>query len=194
MTTKELFAQGNYSTENYLNRERFISYYNQLKIINDIHPHNILEIGKGNGFIERNLPKQITYESVDNDKTTNPTYLCDLKEFVQPKVYDLVIAFEILEHIGYREAINNLRQLIEFNKCVAISIPERGYNLVINNKHLLSRPRFIKETFCKEHLWEINVDGLTLKDFLNDVKVKPIVSFVDSKDTYRRYFIFKGSD
>jgi len=64
-----------YNFNKYVNKERFMSYYYQLKCIYDIKPKRILEIGPGNNFLRNNLKDNFKIKTMDIDPELNSDFI-----------------------------------------------------------------------------------------------------------------------
>ena len=62
-----------YFTEAYDTKERFISYWHQIKEITKLNPKRVLEIGIGNGFACKYLrDRKVKVVTLDRDDRLNP--------------------------------------------------------------------------------------------------------------------------
>lgn len=130
-----------YSGEKYDDLSRFISYFYQANLAQEVFEYNtntrmdtnntnkILEIGKGNGFFSDYLKKnsyQVT--TCDFDKNLSPDIVADVRSLPIPdNSFDLVTAFEILEHIPFEDLPKALGELRRISKKYAIiSLPYRS--------------------------------------------------------------------
>ena len=59
--------------------------------------HDVLEIGPGNGWVKDRLPACNSYTTVSLEPPAD--YVCDIREFVPPTRFDVIIAFEVMEHV-----------------------------------------------------------------------------------------------
>ncbi len=162
-----------YKHTNYDDLGRFISYYQQVKFITDLNPDNVLEIGIGNKMLvnylkEHNLPIQ----TCDIDKNLDPDFLGDIRDLpVESESFEVVCAFQILEHIPFDEVGKALDELSRVSKkYVIISVPYTAihFELIIRStityrlfkKHKISL-FFALEKFSRfweyngQHYWEM---------------------------------------
>ena len=109
-----------------INENRFSSLFMQIKSVTNLsNVKNILEIGPGNQFFST-IIKMLGYEIKTNDikKRTNPNYLGDIREIKIEEKFDLVVAFEVLQHIPFNELKSTLIKLGNISdKYILISLP-----------------------------------------------------------------------
>ena len=94
-----------YFSEKYLTKERFLSYYYQVKPILELKPKTILEIGKGNGIVSNTL-KQAGFKvtTADIAEDLKPDKICSIDELskcFKENSFDLVLCCEVLEHLPF---------------------------------------------------------------------------------------------
>jgi len=196
-----------YNSSSYDNLERFISYFNQKKLITEacekINNPTILEIGKGNGFLYNYLKSHgYNIKSFDIAEDLIPDYVGDLLE-LERKVnskFDVVCCFEVLEHLKYEDMPEILNQMANItNGKIIISVPQaRLYlslwikiNLLRPATVYLSLPFPIKHKFDGQHYWELGKKNFSEKKFRNLLKQRfsIIDEFTHPLDPYHKYFI-----
>jgi SAM-dependent methyltransferase len=84
----------------------------------------LLDIGSSNQKRYYRFFPNYLIETLDIDKTVNPTYVADI-QFEKPnKKYDIIIAFQVLEHIPDTDkALNNISKLLTDKGLFIASIP-----------------------------------------------------------------------
>lgn len=115
-----------YNPKDYESFNRWVDYWVQFELIQKSTPTSILEIGKGTGVLEFLLKKQgYRYISADIEKALKPDLVCDITKIpVKDNSFDLVCAFEVLEHLPYDDFETALLELKRVaRKKVIISIP-----------------------------------------------------------------------
>jgi ubiquinone/menaquinone biosynthesis C-methylase UbiE len=189
---------------------RFISYYYQCKTVLDLNPSTVLEIGIGNKTVSNYLKEAgVKVTTCDFDKELNPDVVADIRDLSHFKdnSFDVVVAFEILEHLPWEEVDKALKELKRVSKkYVVISVPWTGwfFNMSLDlpfNKKLLGE-RYLNIGFLisrffanmkprKEHFWEIGFKNYPLskikakfKLYLNIEKEYQIKS-----NRYHHFFI-----
>jgi len=88
---------------------------------------SILEIGPGSGYFAT-ITKSIGYsiKTADIKARTNPDYLGDFREVKISERFDLVAAFEMLQHLPYTDLPSTLKKLAALSdRYVLVSIPAR---------------------------------------------------------------------
>jgi hypothetical protein len=159
--------KGHYEFDQYGFEERFISYYWQFKKVLGLKPESILEIGVGDGvfgdFVKRNTT--IFYQSLDIAPDLKPDLMGSVTDIPVPEnSYDVVCAFEVLEHIPFEEFEKGVSEMMRVTKKYAvISVPHFGpsvsFSLKVPFVPLLRfsfKIPFPKtHTFNGQHYWEI---------------------------------------
>lgn len=105
---------------------QFLSFFYQQKTIKDLDKKNILEIGIGNKFLTNYLKSDdIKITTCDIDKDLNPDYVADIRKLpFKDNSFDLVVAFEVLEHLPFADFEIALKEIKRVSQeYVAISLP-----------------------------------------------------------------------
>jgi len=196
-----------YNFMNYIDKERFLSYYTQLELISEINPQSILDIGIGAKILEKLLPGYIKYTGLDFDIDLHPNVQGNIEILpFKDKSFDLVACFEVLEHLPFNRFISTLKELKRVSKrFVIISLPYANlkfkfssYLPIVHNIDIqLLVPKFYeKHEFDGEHYWEVgkkNYSINTIKKTLEQVfTIKK--SFVSKDNTYHVFFILENRD
>lgn len=172
----KLQVAANHYNINYDNQGRFISYWHQINEVLKLKPKTVLEIGIGTSLVSDYLKKQgICVVTVDINLKLRPNIAASILNLpIKGNSFDIVICFQVLEHIPFEyfsPAIGELQRITK--KYVLISLPnrKRHFYLCIKiypgiQKELkftlpyLSLPRHI---FDGEHYWEIGKKGFPLQ-------------------------------
>lgn len=156
--------------------ERFMySYYLQFKCISELGDDvsSILEIGPGAGYcasFARGL--NYDYTTIDIDERVDPDILADFNTDPIDGSWDLVCAFEMLEHSPYERFRPNLEKMKSLSKrFIFISLPYEGHHFYLRFElPKFSLPKFLNR-FRGQHAiqwfseWpltkdkEINLEG-----------------------------------
>jgi SAM-dependent methyltransferase len=200
--------QDHYFKTDYDNKERFFSYWHQIDEVLSHNYREILEIGKGNGFVSNYLigrgKKIFTF---DIDKDLNPDVVGDVSEIpFCRESFDVVACYEVLEHLPYENFHVALKELYRISKShVILSLPDRGgraykFHIQIPKlgeiKRLITIPRLkpIEWKFDGEHHWEIGTRGYPIKKIISQIKKS---NFLIRKNyrlfefPYHRFFLLK---
>lgn len=181
MQTKQV-PRDHYSFSVYMDSRRWHSLWIQLKKISELAPARVLEIGPGAGILKSVAKVSgIEITTVDHDLELNPDYVGSLQRLpFSDASYDLVCAFQVLEHLEYQKAIDAVLEMARVSaKHIFISLP----NAQITWRYQLYLPKFgelrfmfprplwrpTKHRYDGEHYWEINKKGYELKKILKDL-------------------------
>ncbi|PIT93676.1 methyltransferase type 11 [Candidatus Falkowbacteria bacterium CG10_big_fil_rev_8_21_14_0_10_43_11] len=194
-----------YNFIKYSSLDRWASYYYQLNEIVKLQVENMLEIGIGEkvlgNYIKNN--SDIIYRSLDLAADLRPDIVGSVVDIpVKDQSFDLVAAFEVLEHLPFNEFEKALLEINRITKNYAvISLPHFGPPI----KFLLKLP-FIKEikiagkifwpvrhAFNGQHYWEIGKKSYSFR------KIKSIIGryfiikkhFVPFENQYHHFFVLE---
>jgi 2-polyprenyl-3-methyl-5-hydroxy-6-metoxy-1,4-benzoquinol methylase len=202
----------NHYKESYDNKERFISYFNQKNLVLSLikkfpNPKDVkvLEIGKGNGFLDEYLRKNgVNIKTLDISPDLKPDIVGDIltiNETLKDK-FDIVVCFETLEHIKYEDAVKAVEEISKLTtKYFIMSVPQ--YNLYFSFwfklpilqtiKYIFQIPFPAKHTFDGQHYWELGKAGYSvskvrvmLKRFFN-----LNYEYTDPLDHYHHFFVLE---
>lgn len=171
-------AEGFYDFDSYITRERWLSYWYQLRATLKYRPGSVLEIGCGSGATTQMLRQMgVEVTTFDFDPGLNPDISGDVREaeaLVGTGKFDLVCAFQVLEHIPYADFRPTLAQLGRIaRRNVIISLPHWGYPVELRGQLLKKRfslsfarklTRPMKWTFDGQHHWELGTKGHSLAE------------------------------
>lgn len=197
-----------YSGNNMDTPEQFASYLNQVQLVTKYTKlkGQVLEIGKGLGFLEFYLEK-LQYEviTIDYDKSLNPDMLIDITKGVGlvPKSFDTICAFEVFEHMPYVTYLKVLEELKEVTRNkIIISLPVCSVNGYITCK--LRKMKFYKSinipAFWRtdqnknlyQHHWEIGIYSYMISKIRKDFNSLDLVieqeGYVEG-NPYHKYFV-----
>lgn len=196
-----------YLNKKYASLERFISYFYQIDAIRKLQAHSILFIGVGDGLVANLLKKSCRVMTMDIDPDLNPDIVGDIRSLpFADKEFDIVCAFEVLEHIPLDDARLALKEMNRVSKsAILISVPHRrsGFEVVFKfpfirtifrkdfiRLALLLPVRFPGFAISKQHYWEIDGWSLSLRHFRNLLKLHfcIISEKTPCLDPYRRFF------
>ncbi|MDD4381955.1 MAG: methyltransferase domain-containing protein [Candidatus Dojkabacteria bacterium] len=168
-------------TKAYDSPRRFISYYYQCEIVINLKPKTVLEVGVGNKTVSNYL-KEMELDVKTCDIEMPADYKLDVREMSKLKddSFDVVIAYEILEHIPWEDLDKALLELRRVSKkYVVISVPWTGWPFNINIQTPIGKDFnlgfWISRFFANmkprnEHCWEIGFKNYPLKKIRNKLK------------------------
>ena len=157
-----------YDFERYDDRERWMSYWHQIRVVLAVRPKTVLEIGPGSGVFRSYLRSAgITVKTLDIDATREVDYVADITKLDEALpaglTFDAVCAFQVLEHLP----------LADFETCLAgiarrarphvfVSLPYRGLRVRMSlwwGDHTLSLGHKLmlpwRHAPIPEHHWEL---------------------------------------
>lgn len=202
-----------YFKKKYEDIERFISYFQQVSLIKEFSSpgKKILEIGKGSGLISDYLKRSgFDLTTCDFDKNLEPDIIADIRSLpIGDNAFEIVTAFEVLEHIPFEDFPKALEQLKKVSKkYVIISLPYRSTSLEFVLKFPGIRTLFKREfisLFLRwplkfggintsgQHYWEIDNDKWRLSKIRSVLKekfkilkeIRPVLN------SYHKFFILE---
>ncbi len=199
-----------YASEKYNTKERFNSYFYQIKEVISYNPKSVLEIGVGNSFVSEYLKKKgLKVTTLDCDENLNPDKVGSVLSLpFLDSSFELVICFQVLEHLPYDDFTKALKEIYRVTKRSAIlSLPdvERCFKFFFTNddsyeiKKYIEMPRKKKpiHLLCGEHHWEIGKDGYPLGKIcnsINSVGFEVLRTYRIFENTYHRIFVLNKSN
>ncbi len=194
-----------YNFKKYSHLGRWVSYWHQLDEILNCHPKNILEIGVGNKVVANFLKSNtnIKYTSLDIAEDLNPDIIGSINNIPLPdNSFDVVCAFEVLEHLPFEKFEQSLKELKRVSKkYTLISLPHFGPMVKFSFKIPFTKeikfafkiPYHTKHKFNGQHYWEIGKKGY------NQNKIKSVLDkffiikkdFIPFENQYHHFYILK---
>lgn len=207
--SKKQVERSHYQFGRYLKKPRWASIWHQVDEVLSAEPKSVLEIGPGPGALtvllqQFGIP---LVETLDIDPDLTPDYVAsaDMLPFADDQ-YDVVCAFQMLEHIPYEMSLSIFREMsrVARNK-VIISLPDahlRGtISLHISKMGSVELPVFIPSIwrrphyFDGQHYWEINKKGYALARIQGDLEgCTGLVlerTYRVKENMYHRFFVWK---
>lgn len=195
-------------------KEHWHSYWIQQKLIEEFvnKDDNILEIGIGSAFCSNYLKsRHYPVTTLDIDKDKNPDIVANICTDKVDYTYDVILAFEVFEHIPFSCFSRVLSKISSQNvKKIILSIPERKFYLLkfslkILNKELsfqvpLTRnklPQLFKKRYklYKTHNWELNYSSKYTRKKLENLFSKngfEILESVKSNQNNHVFFVLRN--
>jgi len=195
-----------YNFNKYVDKDRWMSYYYQIGLINKLNTKNILEIGAGINFLKKYFSDiKINYKTLDIAKELNPDILGSVTKIpLKANSFDLVCAFQVLEHLPFNKFEKCLKEMLRVaKKDILISLPynriqffkfELKIPLIPKIHIVFNLPLFFKKfKFDGEHYWEIGAKGYSLRKIKKIMgryfKIKEIIHPYENK--YHLFFILE---
>lgn len=194
-----------YKFGKYTKIDRWSSYFYQLREILSRNPSSVLEVGVGEGIVRDYLKSHttISYKSLDIADDLSPDIVGSVTEIPLPdSSFDLVCAFEILEHLpfdNFEKAVSELFRISR--KDVLISLPHFGPPVFLDFKiPFLPRIRFSfkihypqKHVFNGQHYWEIGKKGYPAYMIRTILKKYGNITseYVPFENEYHHFFILE---
>ncbi len=194
-----------YSFGSYAHPGRFASYFYQLREIHDANPVSVLEVGVGDAVIGNYIRDntELKYTSIDVAADVNPDVIGSVLALpFEDKSFDVVCAFEVLEHIPFEsfdKAISEMARVAR-NR-VLVSVPHFGPPV----KFLIKIP-FLPEmsfafkipyhplhTWNGQHYWELGKKGYSKKAVIATMSKygKVLKDYVPFENQYHHFFILE---
>lgn len=169
---KRQVAAEHYEVASYDTLERWISYWYQVRTIAPLGDRSVLHVGVGNGTVPWLLRTQLGMDvtTTDYDARLNPDVTADVRALdahFEAKQFDVVCAFQVLEHLPFADFEGALRQLARVarrhvvfsipnnGKTVALRVDVGGHKLAIGRKIPMNRAW----AFDGQHHWEVGTRG-----------------------------------
>lgn len=179
-----------YFSDQYFSKYQLFSLSEQISLLysycTEFTDPNILEIGKGNGFVADFFKKaHFNIKTFDINANLEPDIvgnILDLSTLISVKS-DIILCSEVLEHIDFNYFEVSLEQLrLAANKYVIITLPEFkkffGVNMQIRvpKFKVFSFPLFLKIRGNKQlgsgHFWEIDYSQETNRSSIEKIITK----------------------
>jgi len=206
MNENKQVNKSHYEFEHYMNKARWISVWHQLDEVIRLKPENVLEIGPGPGLFKHTASLfGLKVETLDLDPDLNPDHVGSATALpFADNTYDMVCAFQMLEHLPYEEALLAFREMTRVSrKHVVISLPDAKivwrYQFHIPKlgafEFFLPQPTLSgrQHNFNGEHYWEISKKNYSLvriiKDFSEYISLVKTYQVRENPD--HRFFVFQ---
>ena len=198
-------SKSHYSFGRYGFEGRFVSYYWQLYEVLNLNPQSVLEVGVGDkvfgNFIKDNTG--VAYTSVDIAVDLKPDVVGSVLALpFGDKSFDVVCAFEVLEHLPFEDVDKALHELARVaKKFVVISVPHFGPMLSLSFKIpllptvqlALKLPYPRAHVFNGQHYWELGKKGYPprrLRALLTS-QGRIVRDYVPFNSAYHHFFVLE---
>ena len=200
-------SKKHYTFFSYNSLERWSSYWYQLKEILSLDPKSVLELGLGDSVVANYIKSNtnINYKSIDIAKDLHPDIIGDVRSMpLADNSFDIVCAFEVLEHIPFEDfnvALGELKRVA--SKYILISLPHWGRHFSL--KLFLPKLKYIKwyykfdkkpieHKFNGQHYWEIGKKGYPLVRIKSCIERSGLVlikDYISLESPYHHFFVIK---
>ncbi len=206
MEVKKQVGHNHYEFERYMEKARWNSVWHQLDEVIRLKPENVLEIGAGAGIFKHTASLfGIRVETLDIDPELKPDHIGSATELsFLDKTYDVVCAFQMLEHLPYTDSLCAFREMARVSrKNIVISLPDSKilwrYRFHVPKlgtfDKLIPRPSLVtrQHKFDGEHYWEISKKGFSLSRVISDFSewASLLKTYRVLENPYHRFFVFK---
>lgn len=168
---KPQVSRKHYEFRSYCQKDRWVSYHCQLEAIFAAEPATVLEVGVGDGVVRSYLRNwtDIAYTGVDVAEDLNPDVVGNVLGLpFEDNSFDVVCAFEVLEHLPFEQfevALKEMKRVAK--KRILLSLPHFGPPIKFSCKvPFLPEMRIAwkvpyprTHVFDGEHYWEIGKRG-----------------------------------
>lgn len=213
MKYKKQVSKSHYDFDEYLNQERWISYFHQIyevvKIAKKLKKKSlkILEIGIGDKTVSSILETQgMRVTTMDIDSQLNPDMVGSLPNIpVKAKQkFDCIICSQVLEHVAYKDSEKTLSNMSGIAKYAVISVPHKSITLSLTMK-LWFFKTFRIFVFMKspkkfdssgQHYWELGAKSFSVKRFRKSIRktgFKIIGEHRVPEFPYHHFFVLKSN-
>jgi ubiquinone/menaquinone biosynthesis C-methylase UbiE len=195
-------APAHYEWMAYVTRERWLSYWHQIRLVAEIKPRSCAIVGAGDSWVARVLESMgVQIVSIDHSHDLHPSLVGDLRALpLSDAGVDVVLCCQVLEHLPWASVGACLKELGRIaSRRAVVSVPQRG-----RSWSLRARIPYIGEVsrggtlrarrpfeFDGEHYWEAN----TIEHSIGDVEAELLrvfgtfETFIEREDLYRRFYV-----
>lgn len=195
-----------YFDEGYFSEVQFISFAQQLRLVRNLRRRNILEVGKGNGFVSDFLKKAgYNVKTVDVNHNLRPDVVgsvLDLAGIFKTANFDVVLCAEVLEHLPFEffeRAIVNIFETTNAYAVITLPRCEKSvFEFQLSVKFFQLPPVqgsfFVSMPWApiNEHHWELNSNRLTKMKSIRHI-IKRYFTVIDEgrmrSNPYHHYFV-----
>lgn len=198
--------KSHYEFHRYMDKRRWSSMWHQIDEVIRLNPRSVLEVGPGSGVFKNTANLfGVRVATIDLDPDLTPDYVGSATRLpFADKTFDVVCAFQMLEHLPYESALDAFREMARIARThVVMSVPDSKavwrYSLQLPKLGDLTflfpkpfAPPRVHE-FDGEHYWEVGTRNFSLEKVIADFSaICPLASTYRVHDNpYHRFFIFR---
>jgi len=202
-------ADIHYTFKNYVDIGRWNSYYYQINEVLALTPKTVLIVGVGDNIVREILAKQgLKVFTFDFDEKLHPDFLGNVEEIeniLKGKQFDVIVCFQVLEHIPYNQFENILNQFSKIANNSIISLPYASIEYYLSFKlpviktvriQIRISKFYVKHKFNGEHYWEIGKKGFSKSKIKKSIdKFFDIQKeFCPPHNSYHLFFVLKKNN
>ena len=198
-------SSSHYSFGKYDDIRRWSSYWYQIREILSLKPQSVLEVWAWNDVTYQYIKwRDISIDSMDIAKDLNPDIVWSVDSIpLEDNQYDVVCAFQVLEHLSYEKLEACVREMLRVSKKhIIISLPYYGPYFkctvrvpILWEKTFLWKISYIrpKHTFRWQHYREIWKNWYSLSRIREDMSTQWTIvkEFLVKENPYHYFFILK---
>ena len=192
----------------YDSKRRFASYWHQIREVLKRSPESVLEIGVGSGFVSNYLRSHgVTLTTIDIESDLGADTVGDARDLpFEDQSFDIVTAYEVLEHMPFADALIALREMRRVAKgYVIISVPDatRAARIqfpvpgIMHVRKLITIPRLFPPVHMRTksgHEWEIGKKGYRLSFVRHEIEKQGLIiekTYRVFENPYHRFFVLR---
>lgn len=165
-----------YFNDAYFDLRQLMAQMTQIKMIHDLRPADMIEVGIGNGLTSSFLGRSgLDVVTADINPNLKPDICCPLSELparTQGRQFDLVVCCEVLEHMPLSELDKNIASLRAMGKRLFLTLPGYSRSFGVSGTYKIPG-RSAKEFYLywffdkdidlagTEHFWEVGSEKET---------------------------------
>jgi len=205
ISNEKQVSKEHYVFEKYCYFDRWASYWYQLREVLAARPKTMLEVGVGDGVLRDYVSHagDIAYSNIDLAEDLHPDTVGSVLAMpFAAGSFDLVCAFEVLEHLPFEHFEPALAEMARVSKGkVIISVPHFGPAVKAKWKlpflpeiiFAFKVPWPVKHAFNGQHYWEIGKRGHSLSMVRGVLRRRFVIEkeFVPFENQYHHFFVLK---
>lgn len=192
----------------YDSKRRFASYWHQIREVLQHSPESVLEVGVGSGFVSKYLRDHgVTLTTIDIESDLGADLVGDARDLpFGDKSFDVVTAYEVLEHMPFGDSLIALREMKRVARdVVIISVPDATRSAciqfpipgIMHVRMMVTIPRLFPKKHVRTksgHEWEIGKKGYKLSFVKSEIARQGFEiekTYRVFENSYHRFFILK---